>query len=227
MISDGEKQHYTAIKSLSRLLSSQVTNHNGSVEFCRRCLNHFPNHKEYCWNNEAIKIEMPGEKTFISFKNHNRSMNVPFVVYADFEAFTEDIFSREPIEKKSFTKKYQRHKPSGFFFTIVCFDKNLSDQKPVLFRAKNESEDIGEKFVEMLEEDIKKIHKEFDFSKKMIFTKEDKCAFKKVTVCWICQGEFKGEKLRDHCHFTGKSARRPTKFVISNSKTKIYSRHLS
>ena len=43
LISDGEKQHYTVIKSLSRLLSSQVTNHDGSVDFCRRCLNHFPN----------------------------------------------------------------------------------------------------------------------------------------------------------------------------------------
>ena len=68
LISYGEKQHYTVIKSLSRLLSSQVTNHDGSVEFSRRCLNHFPNkkklsiHEEYCWNYEAIKIEMPEEK---------------------------------------------------------------------------------------------------------------------------------------------------------------------
>ena len=68
LISFGEKQHYTVIKSLSRLLSSQVTNHDGSVEFCRRCLNHFPNkkklsiHEEYCSNYEEIKIEMPEEK---------------------------------------------------------------------------------------------------------------------------------------------------------------------
>ena len=85
-------------------------------------------------------------------------------------------------------------------------------QKPVLYRAREKDEgekdeDIGEKFVEMLEEDIKKIHKEFDFSKKMIFTEEDKFAFEKATLCWICQGEFVDmakKKVRDHCHFTGK-----------------------
>ena len=95
--------------------------------------------------------------------------------------------------KKSFTKKYQRHKLRGFCYKIVCFDKNLFNEKPVLYRAKNEEEEIGEKFVETLEEDIKRIHKKFDFSTKIIFTAED-------------QGEFveSQKKVRDHCHFTGK-----------------------
>ena len=34
LISDREKQHYCLIKSLSRLLSSELTNHNGSMKFC-------------------------------------------------------------------------------------------------------------------------------------------------------------------------------------------------
>ena len=73
-------------------------------------------------------------------------------------------------------------------------------------KQKNEEENIGEKFVEMLEEDIKRIHKKFDFSTKMIFTTEDRCAFEKAKICWICQEEFVGsqKKVRDHCHFTGK-----------------------
>ena len=45
LISDGEKQHYCLIKSLSRLLSSQLTKHDGSIVFCLNCLNHFPNEK--------------------------------------------------------------------------------------------------------------------------------------------------------------------------------------
>ena len=104
LISDGEKQHYCLIKSLSRLLSSQLTNHDHAKSFCLNCLNHFPNeeklkiHEEYCLKNQAIKIEMPEEGSFISFIHHNRSMKVPFVVYADFEAFTEEISSCEPNE---------------------------------------------------------------------------------------------------------------------------------
>ena len=211
LISDGEKQHYCLTKSLSRLLSSQMSKHDPANSFCLNCLNHFPNeeklkiHEEYCLKNQAIKIEMPEEGSFISFIHHNRSVKVPFVVYADFEAFTEEISTCEPNQRSSFTQKYQRHQPSGFCFKIVCFDERYN-QKPVLFRAKSEDEDISAIFVEMLEQDIKRINKKFEFSKKMIFTFKDKDDFEKTKICWICQKEFgeREKKVRDHCHFTGK-----------------------
>ena len=180
LISDGEKQHYCLIKSLSRLLSSQVSGHKESNSFCLNCLNHFPNeeklkiHEEYCLKNQAIRIEMPEKRSLVTFIQHNRSIKVPFVVYADFEAFTEEISSCEPNDKKSFTQKYQRHRPSGFCYKIVCFDEQLFNQKPVLFRARSEDEDISAIFVEMLERDIKRIQEKFDFSKKMIFSFKDK-----------------------------------------------------
>ena len=148
---------------------------------------------------------MPKEGSLISFIHHNRLIKIPFVVYADFEAFTEEISSSQPNQDKSFTQQYQRHRPSGFCFKIVCFDKRYNP-KPVLYRAKDENEDIGQKFVEFLEKKIKKIHKKFDFSAKMIFTAEDRSTFEKAKICWICQGKFdeSEKKVRDHCHFTGK-----------------------
>ena len=211
LISDGEKQHYCLIKSLSRLLSSQLTNHDHAKSFCLNCLNHFPNeeklkiHEEYCLKNEAIRIEIPEKGTFISFIHHNRSIKVPFVVYADFEAFTEEIPISKQNEKCSFTQKYQKHRPSGFCFLIVCFDKRFKS-KLVVYRAKDDNEDVSQKFVEMLEEEIKRIQKEFDFSAKMIpLTKEEQYEFENASVCWICQKEFgESKKVRDHCHFTGK-----------------------
>ena len=120
LISDGEKQHYCLIKSLSRLLSSQVSGHKESNVFCLNCLNHFPNeeklkiHEEYCLKNQTIKIEMPEKGSLVTFIHHQRSIKVPFVVYADFEAFTEEIPRSKQNEKFSFTQKYQKHKPSGF-----------------------------------------------------------------------------------------------------------------
>ena len=210
LISDGEKQHYCLIKSLSRLLSSQVSGHKESNSFCLNCLNHFPNkeklkiHEEYCLKNQAIRIEMPEEGSLVTFIHHQRSIKVPFVVYADFEAFTEEIPISEQNAKFSFTQKYQKHKPSGFCFKIVCFDERYN-QKPVLFRARSEDEDVSAIFVEMLERDFKRIQEKFDFSKKMIFSLKDKDDFEKARVCWICQKEFGSEKkVRDHCHFTGK-----------------------
>ena len=111
----------------------------------------------------------------------------------------------EQNDKFSFTQKYQKHKPSGFCFKIVCFDERYN-QKPVLFRARSEDEDVSAIFVEMLERDIKRIQEKFDFSKKMIFSLKDKDDFEKARVCWICQKEFgeREKKVRDHCHFTGK-----------------------
>ena len=210
LISDGEKQHYCLIKSLSRLLSSQMSKHGHTNVFCLNCLNHFPNkeklkiHEEYCLKNQAIRIEMPEKGSFISFIHHNRSIKVPFVVYADFEAFTEEIPISEQNEKFSFTQKHQKHKPSGFCYKIVCFDERYN-KKQVLFRARSQDEDVSAIFVEMLERDIKRIQGKFDFSKKMIFSLKDKDDFEKARVCWICQKEFGSEKkVRDHRHFTGK-----------------------
>ena len=210
LISDEAKQHYCLIKSLSRLLSSQVSGHKESNVFCLNCLNHFPNeeklkiHEEYCLKNQTIRIEMPEKGSLVTFIHHNRSIKVPFVVYADFEAFTEEIPRSKQNEKFSFTQKYQRHKPSGFCFKIVCFDERYN-QKPVLFRARSEDEDVSAIFVEMLEQEIKRIQEKFDFSKKMIFSPKDKDDFEKARVCWICRKEFgESKKQRDHCHFTGK-----------------------
>ena len=148
LISDGEKQHYCLIKSLSRLLSSQMSKHGHTNAFCLNCLNHFPNeeklkiHEEYCLKNQAIRIEMPEKGSFISFIHHNRSIKSPFVVYADFEAFTEEIPISEQNETFSFTQKYQKHKPSGFCFKIVCFDERFKS-KLVVYRAKDDNEDVS------------------------------------------------------------------------------------
>ena len=209
LISDEVKQHYCLIKNLSRLIRSKLTKHHETAEICRSCLNHFPdkkklkNHEEYCFQNETVKIEMPKEGSSISYVHHNRSIKVPFVFYADFEAFTKEIQTTPQSDKVSFTQKYQHHQPSGFCYKIV--GQNI--KRCVLFRAKDENEDVSQKFIEMLEEDIKKIYKEFNFSKKMLpLTKKEQSEFENAKICWICQKGFekKDKKVRDQCHFTGK-----------------------
>ena len=205
-ISDEKKQHYCLIKDLSKFLRSSLTKHSDAVEICRSCLNHFPkgklkNHEEYCFQNETVKIEMPKEGSSISFKHHNRSIKVPFVVYADFEAFTKEIKMIPQNDRVAFTQKYQRHQPSGFCYKIV--GQNI--KRCVLFRA-TENEDVSRKFVEMLEEDIKKIFQQFNFSKKMVISPQEQKDFLNAEFCWICQKKFKKDekKVRDHDHFTGK-----------------------
>ena len=204
---DGNR-HYCLINSLSRLLSKQVTKHDGALVFCRRCLNHFSNneklevHKEYCSRKDCVKIIMPEiiidkggnvEIPEIIFKNWNRMEKLPFIVYADFEAFLDNIDSCEPDNRRSFTEKYQQHKPCGFSYKIVC-SKDIflpkSLLKPVLYREKNEDEDVAQIFVDKLEKDIYDIYQIFEKSKKMIYTIKDKEKFIKSKECWICKKGF-------------------------------------
>ena len=84
------KQHYCWIKDISKLLSLQTSKDGYVRHVCFRCLNTFKtekslvSHHEYCKSREAIKIELTKEGTKIYLKNHDRSMRVPFIVYADF-----------------------------------------------------------------------------------------------------------------------------------------------
>ena len=47
---------------------------------------------------------MPDRGSVLKFKNHSRSMRVPFVVGADFETCTKPISDCEPDNDKSFTR---------------------------------------------------------------------------------------------------------------------------
>ena len=173
--------------------------------FCLRCLNPFwcqealNKHEEYCNEYEAVKIELPKKGTMLKFKNYHRSEKVPFIVYADFECFIKLIRLCDPDDKSSYTKQYQKHEPSSFCYYIKCFDDEIYEPKLVSYTG----EDAAQKFVEMLEEDIKIIINIPE--KKMIFGKEEKELFYKETKCWICNGEFDDDvKVTDHCHFTGR-----------------------
>ena len=95
------------------------------------CLNTFNSkeslvyHHEYCKSYEAIKMELPEEGPKIYFKNHDRSMRVPFIVYADFESFTPQLSTCQLNSEKSYTKQYQKHILSGFCYHIKCFDDTV------------------------------------------------------------------------------------------------------
>ena len=59
-----------------------------------------------------------------------------------------------------------------------------------------------QKFVEWLENDDKEIAIIPDVD--MIFGKKEAERYNKETKCWICKGELNNDKVRDHCHFTGR-----------------------
>ena len=136
LIKDGEKSHYCLVKNTSALLASQINNHKGTSNICLNCINGFKSkdslnkHKEYCYNNECVNIMMPPPNTFLKFKNFRCSERAPFVIYADFESFIKPMDSCDPDPNKSYTKKYQKHKPSGFSYYIKClYEDDIKSEK--------------------------------------------------------------------------------------------------
>ena len=214
LIEENEVKHYCLVKNEQRLLSSQVTKSNRKHHFCLRCLNPFwcqealRKHEEYCGEHESVKIELPKEGMMLKFEKYYKGDKVPFIIYADIEALIKPIQGCTPDSQNSYTNKYQKHEPISFSYYIKCFDHNVYE--PVL--KSYTGVDAMEKFVEWLEKDVREITN--IPKKKMVFSKEEANQFNRATECWICKDEFddipnekgykKNEKVKDHCHFTGR-----------------------
>jgi len=146
-----ENKHFCLVKSLSRLCSSQSSKDTRKKEYCLRCLNHLPSkkaleqHEEYCDDYDAVKLTLPEKGVVEAFKNRKHLMRVPVVVNADYESFTRPIDTCNPDPEKSFTKKYQKHEPSGFCFFVKCLG---TFSQPVLFTKTREEENVSSIFVE-------------------------------------------------------------------------------
>ena len=204
LISDENKTHYCLIENFSRLISSQASKHKGKAYVCERCINAFTTenalkeHEKHCTNKDCVHLKMPAPGSTISFKHFERGQRVPFVIYADFESLLKPISRCDPNPEISSTTKYQKHEPISFSYYIKCFEDTVCDLEPRTYTGG----DATEKFIEWLEKDVKyisNIRKE-----KMIFEEKEAEDFNDAADCWICKGELGPDKVRDHCHFTGR-----------------------
>ena len=210
LIKNGDNSHYCLVKKLSALLSSQVNKHDHKLYFCLNCLNGFDDpekldkHKEYCSEEESIKINMPSPDTYIKFKNFLYSERAPFAIYADFESIVKPLDTCEPDPNKSYTLKYQKHEPVSFVYYIKSFNENVYKSKLRSYVKENEEDpDTIDVFINWLEEDVKIISELGN--EKMIITKEEEEEFKQASDCWICHKKLNLEdRVRDHCHYTGR-----------------------
>ena len=204
-----EKTHYTLVKNKSALITSQKNNHKGKRHVCLNCFNSFNileslnKHKEYCYKNKCVKTIMPPQNTYLRFNKFLHSEKAPFAVYADFESLIKPLDNCDPDPNKSYTKKYQKHEPISFSYYILCSIDGV--YKPVLRKytqTKPEDANAMDIFIKWLGEDVKDIAN--IEVKEMIFTEEDIKHFNKASDCWICGEKLENDRVRDHCHFTGR-----------------------
>ena len=81
---------------------------------------------------QAIKKDniLPNKDNILKFNNFHKQLNVPFVIYTDFEAITEKINTVKPNNDKPCTEAYKKHTDCGYEYKVVCsYDDKYS--KPV------------------------------------------------------------------------------------------------
>ena len=228
MITNGEKWHYIALKSvrtddgfnrpirsLSRLFRGITSNNHGDF-YCLGCLHSFrtdnalKKHERLCGNNDYCHVEMPTEKNSTLKYNHGeKSLKVPFTIYADLECL---LIKQQPCQNnsnESYTERKALHEPWVYSLDLVSsFDSK--ENKHNFYRGR----DCIEKFCKNLKELGTEI---INYEEKDIIPLTDKKSkfYEEQKECHICHKEFcydKNEKtkfklyqkVRDHCHYTGK-----------------------
>ena len=132
----GEKQvillmisnHYLTVKNLPRLLRGITSNHDGDF-YCLNCFhsyrtkNKLEAHKNIC---DYYHVEMPTkDNNTIKYNQGEKSIKLPFVVYADLERLLEKMSTCYNNPEKSSTTEIDKHTPSGYsIFTHCSFDKS-------------------------------------------------------------------------------------------------------
>ena len=123
MVSENGINHYTTIKSLSRLLKSRNTKHKCKQHFCMNCLQGFTQessrdqHQVYWENNESVRVEMPKQGSTVEFKDGQNQFKVPFMMYAVFESILESMGPVElgsPNPNQPYTNEVNQHTLSGW-----------------------------------------------------------------------------------------------------------------
>ena len=221
LIGDDEGNfHYCLITDLARLISNQLSKHNGKKFLCDGCLQFFNSKEKLCRHNEVdcdfVKIILPSEdlkldkfgnnlpSNILKFDNIQNQMEVPFVVYSDFECIlkpTQDENMDNLNLNLPFTKKTVEHIPYSFAFYIKCsFDNNIS--KFVSYRGEN----CAQVFINELEKEVLRLYtNHLQFKKPM----EDldtlnKYFYDYIDECHICNKRIpENDKVADHDHLTG------------------------
>ena len=169
---------------------------------------------------------MSKKDEYLKFKNFEKKVKSPFMIYAYFESILVLRDNRKPNPNESYVNKYEKNVACSYGYKLVCVDDKFS--KP--FKSYLD-EDVVYNFISRMIEaskyysDVMKNH----FNKEFVMTKKDNEDFENSTKCWIFDNAyFDGDaKVEDHCHITGKyNSRLNPEVSIVFHNLKNYNSHL-
>ena len=121
---DGKRWHYLAVKCLLALLRGITSNHHGDF-YCLNCFhsysthNKLKKHERVCNSHDYCRADMPKEHEEIKYLPAEKSLKVPFIIYADLEYLLKKVRSCQNNPENSYTEKEVKHKPSGYAWCSV------------------------------------------------------------------------------------------------------------
>ncbi|XP_073845092.1 uncharacterized protein [Musca autumnalis] len=204
LLNDGDKFHYIWIKNISRLLRSQLTKHKEAAYICNGCIQPFhvkenlDVHKKQC-GGAVFSMPQTKKDAIVKFVNHKKKEKVGFSIYADAESVLKHK-EQEPNSNRK-TVQVKEHIPCAFSYNIKCsFDSSLD--KFFIYTGP----DAPKVFLENLIEDCKFLYNNYltKVQPMITLTPEEESQFKTSINCHICDEPLEGDRVRDHCHLTGK-----------------------
>ena len=117
MVTDGTSTwHYLAVKRISGLLRGITSRHNGDF-YCLNCFHSYTTEKKLrkleriCMDHDFRHQKIPDENNEISkYISGEKSLRVPFVIYADLECILRKINTCSNNPDKSHTEKKATHR---------------------------------------------------------------------------------------------------------------------
>lgn len=199
------KTHFAIVKSLSRLVHSQLGGRQIHREICNNCLTTFNRAEDLADHMEndclGIVTYLPDPGTKMKFENYANAIQAPMICYADFESVLEKVATDEDSTDLEDTHQKRRHIASSYGF-LIKYGPDPSKDYFEVHRGK----DCTETFIKNLYSKLKSMFEELVLNNvhPMIFTQADKRAFEQQKNCHICKKPINGKKVRDHDHRTGK-----------------------
>lgn len=200
------KLHYCWIKDLAKLINSSVTQRKNRIFICDRCLHYFhtteklTNHQNVCEQLNSSKITSPtDDEKWLKFKNHDRQLEVPYIIYADIEAILSDVSNQK---SKDMPKgAFQRHIAHSIGYYFHCKSGSLKSY----YLAYTGTDCIDwfcnemKKLVLGIWNDLQYVRPMKKMMEQQVFEHEN------ATSCHICKQKFEiGDlKIHDHSHLTG------------------------
>ncbi|KAB0802687.1 hypothetical protein PPYR_04873 [Photinus pyralis] len=199
--------HFTWIKNMSALLSSQLSKRGHKKFFCNICLNHFSSdnllqkHSVNCHKINRCSARVPREnEKYLEFTHYSYKESVPFAIYADMESILVKCENNGGGGEN--TRLYQKHIPFSVAFYLKCtYDDSLSQF------SQYRGVDCISWFIKQLHSISIWANSIFDNPIPMETLSATQLAyFQNATHCHICEKPFaEGEiRAKDHNHLTGK-----------------------